>query len=191
MAKTVVEFVRMDALFSDEEIERLRKEAEKIHNWVPENLLLLTEINSRLQTTAGRCRLKRVLEESCEYTIFGRIELNPDYYKQFGFERTVGTFLHEIAHAVQAALTGRTGHDRFFRSICHALGGTMNTKMAGAVYKDSGTKEYIKTEWKYLYVCPCGKGSKKYKRKPQRKMLFRLHCPECKLPMAHFNAIDL
>ena len=134
--------------------------------------------NSRLKTTAGRCRISNFDE-----TV---IELNPKYNK-FSKERILGTFRHEMAHAISYKIYGSKGHSDIFKIICKNIGGTMNEQMASDRYKDCATDQYITSQDKYKYTCPkCGQVMKR-KRKISKKVLSTHVCNKCKEKVSKFK----
>lgn len=107
--------------------------------------------NNRLKTSAGRARQVAWIENCWN------IELNPKYYRDFGAQRTLGTFRHELAHIADWLETGYTGHGRNFKRLCTAFGGTMNEKLAADTAGAKSSTEYIQTSAKWQYTCAgCG-----------------------------------
>ncbi|MFA5759411.1 MAG: SprT-like domain-containing protein [Clostridia bacterium] len=99
---------------------------------------------------------------------------------QFGWERFEKTFRHEVAHIINALKGGR-GHDKRFKRICLAIGGSMNPTMAGYSFSECATQEYLKTETKYEYICPkCHLVITRAKRMAQKILTNpRRICPTC------------
>lgn len=115
-----------------------------------------------------------------------KMALNSLY--QFGWERFEKTFRHEVAHIINALKGGR-GHDRQFKRICMAIGGSMNPKMAGYSFAECATKEYLKTETKYEYICPtCSIVITRAKRMAQKILTNpRRLCPQCRTSIVLFK----
>lgn len=95
---------------------------------------------------AGACRLGRL---PC------RIKLSLKYFKVFGYERSRGTLLHELAHYIVWTVWKMKGHGGGFKRVCAELGGTMNSQMAGAQYADNATSQYLIPARKIKYTCRC------------------------------------
>lgn len=153
------------------ELQEWKKEAEKIckkYNILPPKII---EWNKRLKTTAGRY-----------HTGLQRIQLSLEYRKQYGWKRSNGTFLHELAHHIVSTKCKQRGHNIWWKTICTELGGTMNTQLAGHTFADNATVDYLRTKDKYLYICPCGA---KYKRK--RKIKMSLACSKCGTSCRNFK----
>lgn len=74
------------------------------------------EWNSRLRVTAGQC-----LTQDHGPGVACRIQLNPRLVDE-GRDALVRTFLHELGHAVVAAIHGELGHTKRWRKECAALG---------------------------------------------------------------------
>jgi len=193
MPESTVIFMGLKKLLNESEMEEITKESMKIHKWVPNDLFVMVSWNPRLQTTAGTCRVRYSREaDDTPFKWIADIKLNPKYYKTFGYERTIKTFLHELAHAIQFAVEGKSNHRRMFKVICKALGGSMNKRFGGQGYfKDAATDKYIRTDYKFLYKCPCGEGQRKMKRRAQRKTLLRTYCKNCGTRMSSFDIINL
>lgn len=134
--------------------------------------------NRRLRTTAGQYRAGNKWI----------VELSTRYRQEYGWERSNGTFLHEMAHHIVWVKYGQRGHCHLWKMICKELGGTMNRKLAGYGFAESGTDKYIKTPWKYKYTCPCGAT---YKRKRRIQIKAGLTCGKCRTSVRNFKMEEL
>ena len=135
--------------------------------------------NRRLKTTAGRVR--RETEDGLSWTI----ELNPKYFEEWGEERILGTFRHELAHIADYLDTGRIGHGKSFRRYCRAFQGTMNTKLARD-HQECATTAYLRTPEKWQYTCPdCGANFQR-KRRVTGRLAAHGVCNRCYTPFKEF-----
>lgn len=148
--------------------------------------LIEFDICKRTKTAAGRCtytynKNKEVL--SC------RITVSYDYYKEFGFERTIGTLRHELSHLIDFVQNKKSGHGPTFKKLCFTLGGTMNHKLAGFSYGASATDKYIPSKprkYKYVYTCKCGVKVTRGKR-ISSKIINRSCCCKCKTDLSQWS----
>lgn len=163
--------------------ELFNKEFHNIQEIYPINFPIKVSWNSRMKTTAGRCEYS-YYEETVE------IKLNPKYIK-FGKERVLGTFKHEVAHAISFKNYRHKGHGKIFKSVCRNIGGTMNEQFAKNGYEDCGTSEYIFSSYKYLYVCPKCDSSFKRKRRISKKVLSSHVCSKCREKVSNFKCYSL
>lgn len=132
--------------------------------------------NSRLRTCAGKfCWNTMKFNEYKE----SKIELNPKYLSKFGFDNVKKTFAHEVAHLINLTKYGEKGHGWSFKEICKNLGGHMNEYYAGINFKECGTKEFIKTNFKWNYKCKCGINNTNYKRRASFNIRTFGTCKKC------------
>lgn len=150
---------------SEEAIRKLREDAEQVMSeWrselPPSWEMPLINWNFRLTTTAGRHRKRSHIKRS-------EIDLNYNYYIQFGYDRAKATLMHELAHELDWVLYKKRGHSYSFKALCKKLNGTMNTAYGKGEFADCATTDYIprnKMIKRYLYGCPCGKQWKRARR---------------------------
>jgi len=128
--------------------------------------------NNRLKTTAGRA-----------YPAARIIELNVKHYEKFGVQDLIETTMHELAHIIQYRRHGYTGHDACFKDLCVEMGGTMNATMAGKQWAAGATDNFIRSEYKHFYNCPCGTGWAKRVRPMTLKRQRRGCCKDCGTPI--------
>ena len=141
--------------------------------------------SNRLTTTAGR-----ISYGSTTTTI----QLSVKLWKQFGWDRLVTTFKHEIAHLANRIMFNGTGHDKTFKKLCQTFGGTMSHVYAKGEFKDCATLAYIAPrEFKYTYTCPtCDTVIRRRKRMSKKiRTSFRYYCLKCKTQMAYFSETKL
>lgn len=131
--------------------------------------------NSRLRVRAGD--IKRTPWEF-------EIRLNPRY-RQFGLERCMKTFRHELAHMIQYILRKKFSHDKEFKRICAELGGSMSSRTAGKKYSHL-VDDYIVAPHKYLYRCPCGAEIRTKKKLPKSN-----YCKQCGTKILNFELVSL
>lgn len=163
--------------------QRLQQEIEGVSRLEPDFIYTHTiEIrwNKRLRSAAGQC--KATTTRGCPYY---EIDLNPKYYQEFGLERTIGTLMHEIAHAIDHAKNGTLGHSRWWKYYCQRLGGTMNPRLARDT-PSCRSDEYIQTPDKWEYKCPCG-AIVRTKRRIGKKKEARGYCMKCKTHISKFT----
>jgi len=99
---------------------------------------------------------------------------------EFGWIRFEKTFRHEVAHLANAC-KGKKGHDESFKRLCRAMGGSMNSKMAGIRYADCADTGYVKPIVKWIYTCPCGYKKEMAKRMSVKKRGNRAYlCGSCR-----------
>ena len=155
------------------DLAKYQEEADRICNQegVPH---VIVSFSNKLKTTAGRYWAK-------DYSV----HISTDTYFQFGFDRSLGTLRHEVAHHITWIKNGYCRHDYLFKSICARLGGTMNPKQAGYQFASSATTDFIqrtRLPRKYHYTCPCGVNF--YKARQYRgRSLFRT-CRICNTKVA-------
>lgn len=147
--------------------------------------------NSRLKTTAG-------------YYRYGRqdLELSTCNFHEFGKETIYATFLHELAHHIcylkydkpynKTRLRRKyTGHKEPFKIICHAIGGSMNCRMAGEKYKSSSEKaKYCNSNIKprnHTYTCPTCDIVSRFPKQKTADWLSSRACRTCKTVMTKFE----
>lgn len=158
----------------------IKEEAEKIvKNYNLEGDTIRVEISKRLKTTAGTVSYR---ESTKVYTI----KLAYEYYKTFGIERSIKTLRHEFAHILDFKKNKKMSHGTYFKKMCAELGGSMSRSLAGSVYSESASAEYIKKTKKYEYTCTgCGQSAKFGKRMSEkRRNSYRHVCAKCKTPLA-------
>jgi predicted SprT family Zn-dependent metalloprotease len=99
-------------------------------------------------------KIKEILRDCKNF----KICVSYDYYMEFGLERSIATLRHELSHLISCKQLGVMDHGINFKRICHELGGSMNSKMAGRTFADAASSQYLKAvkTYKYLYTCPCG-----------------------------------
>jgi predicted SprT family Zn-dependent metalloprotease len=150
---------------------------------VPVDCLKFIEISRRLKTTAGKIYY---------YENHGRktfdIRLAYNNYQKFGFQRTMGTLIHELAHAVAYYAYNHSGHGETFKKICHENGGTMNSQQAGTRYASSATSDFCTTPYRYVYRCECGQA---YRRKGKFRKVYNKSCTKCGTLVAYMQLIKL
>jgi len=136
--------------------------------------------NNQLKTAAGRA-----------YYQTGTVELNPDYFREFGEEKVITTLRHELAHLMAYKSYGDNGHGTPFKQICRRLGGDMNEQLAANGAPECASKEYIRSEYKWEYRCPdCGSSFKK-KRRISAKVISTHVCSYCKCSLRNFHCWKL
>lgn len=142
---------------------------------------LFIKISKRLRSAAGNCRSNTRLDI---YTI----TMSKPLLDEFGWERFEKNFRHELAHAYCEKTYGRCGHNHTFKRTCVKFGGSMNPSMAGYLYKESATTEYVKTIKKYVYTCPCGVKMEYAKRMSSKVRNSKRHtCRTCKTPVVNWK----
>ena len=140
--------------------------------------------NNRLRTTAGKVGWKPGLQA-------WRLELNPKYGHEFGFERMVGTFRHELAHVAAWIYYKDHGHTKNFKRLCTLFGGTMNRQFAKREFADAATDQYLRTSPKLKYICPgCGCTINR-KRKLSKRTESLGYCKVCRTPVRQFEVKNL
>lgn len=85
--------------------------------------------NSRLRTTAGRA-----------HRLGLRIDLSPYIFDKMSEEEQWDTVSHEFAHIVDYVIRGTSNHDRFWKSIHRAMGGTAKRTHSAEVKKNKVKK---------------------------------------------------
>lgn len=162
------------------EIVELKNEANKIvEKYLLQGECITIEISRRLKTTAGTVSYK---ESTKKYTI----KLAYEYYKTFGIERSIKTLRHEFAHIIDFKKNKKMSHGAYFKKMCAELGGSMSRSLAGSVYSESASAEYIRNTKKYEYTCTgCGQSAKFGKRMSEkRRNSYRHVCAKCRTPLA-------
>jgi predicted SprT family Zn-dependent metalloprotease len=143
------------------------------------------EFSTKMKRSAGTAE---AFKAGTEYVI----KLSYKYFKLFGIERSIQTLRHEFAHCIQYNNRGRMSHDYEFKVICNRLGGSMAPKMAGETFSTSASTEYIKTEWKYVYICPCGAEYKRARRMNESMRNSTRHsCSKCRRKVYTFKEVKL
>ena len=165
-------------LIKRDEFQIFGSEAYKIVNsYNLKKYYISVEISKRCKRVAGNISVKHSTKEV-------KINVSYDYYKEFGFTRIMGTLRHEFAHLISYDNTGNLDHSDNFKKICKELGGTMNPQMAGNVFSDSASSEYIRGSIKtysWLYTCRCGSTMKREKRISEKKRTNPfVVCSKCK-----------
>ena len=134
---------------------------------------------SGVKTCAGQVHYQswRGTRELCDI----EIQISKSYYEKFGYQRSLATLMHEIAHlsAFEKYGTG-VDHDDRFQVICIALGGSLSPNKTSEKYMDSTTDEYIDHS-KWHYTCPtCGNNRKTIRRMNKGKRVEGTHlCGRC------------
>jgi predicted SprT family Zn-dependent metalloprotease len=80
------------------------------------NMTVRVVFNSRLKSTGGRARLGRNRAHD--------IELNPTVMKNATPDERFNTTAHELAHCLDYEIRGRSNHDKFWKSLHLAMGGS-------------------------------------------------------------------
>lgn len=140
--------------------------------------------NARLKTTAGRVGWKPGIQA-------WRIELNPKYHKEFGLERMMGTFRHELAHIADWVQYKNRGHSNTFKRLCCLFEGTMNTQFARGEHADAGTDQYLQAPERLKYSCPKCSFETHRKKRLTKKMASKGVCPYCRTPASKFTVEHL
>ncbi len=123
-------------------------------------------ISSRLRSSNGRCQRRRI-HATGEIT-WCRIIMSRALLDEFGWERFEETFRHEVAHLANAIIGGKN-HDKSFKRLCKAFGGSMNTGMARGEFASCASNDYVKTIKRWQYTCPCGHTRQTAKRMSSKK----------------------
>lgn len=148
---------------------------------LPLDYLKEIEISKRLKITAGQIR----------WNIFNlksyKIQLAYNNYQEFGFDSTLKTLRHELAHLICIARHNHKEHGEPFRRTCASLDGHMNKTIAGKKYEQYASNDYCKTEKKCKYTCPgCNQEIKRMKKISAKKLL-RSSCGICKTRLIDFT----
>ena len=143
---------------------------------------LFIKVSKRLRSSAGNCCSNR---RSDIYTI----TMSKPLLDEFGWERFEKNFRHELAHAYCEKTYGRCGHNHTFKRTCVQFGGSMNPNMAGYLYKESATTEYVKTIKKYKYTClKCNSNIEYAKRMSSKVRNSKRHrCVKCSNPISNWK----
>lgn len=143
-------------------------------------------ISDRLRSSNGQCEWRKDVFGF----IFARITMSKPLLDEFGWERFEKSFRHEVAHIADAYGRNKSRHDMHFKIICQKFGGSMNSKMAGNIFSDCASTEYIQPIRKWKYQCSCGNHFLRTK-KMNADVRSRTICGICRLSMTKWEEIQL
>jgi len=147
---------------------------------------LTVRMSNRLRTRAGTISFYRFPKNGSRESV---IKLSTKLYKKSGYVRILGTLMHEVAHYITADVHSfevAKGHGKQFKKICADLGGHMNYSQAGKEYSRFATEDFIRSDYKWKYTCPCGRASIKRKNRIVAR-LYTKKCRKCKTSLADFK----
>jgi len=134
-------------------------------------------ISNRLRSSNGRCCIHKDFLDRFTVEIF----MSKPLLDEFGWEIFEQTFRHEVAHIANKILFNGKHHDISFKRLCEQFGGKMNPKMAGEIFKNCASTDYVETIKKWSYTCRCGVVSLRAKRMSWKKRTHRTHvCRSCR-----------
>ena len=141
----------------------------------------------RLTTTAG------LFKAGKERFLKGRITISKKYLDLNGYTAAAETLRHEFAHHYlfhkYSHISNfrerfrKSGHTEEFKAFCVQVGGKMNTQMCGEEYARHACTNYVKSEYKWKYICKCGEFLTKTKRAYSLKELKKYQCRVCHTTM--------
>lgn len=146
---------------------------------VLKSLDIMVKFSNRLKTAAGNVRLK-----AGKYTI----RVSTKNVEAFGLENGLGTLRHEFAHIIDYLKNGKFSHGMDFKRICAGLNGKMNSRMAGTQFANCASDKFIRTPFKYEYLCPCGAS---FKRKGRIRKIYTQACAKCGTKVASMDVYKI
>lgn len=130
-------------------IEWVRGECHKIAKSAGYDIYFPIELNSRLRTTLGRVKYKNGLVEV--------LEISKRHLENGSEESINETIRHELAHALVFMKDGYThGHDKEWKQLCIALGGSGDTYYDSSKAEEYGAEPTKPTQY-FIYCTCCGK----------------------------------
>jgi len=113
--------------------------------------------------------------------------------KFFNNEQVKKTLIHELTHHYCLFHNKNANHTEYFKQKCSEFGGSMNSILAGSIYADSVSDNYITKKIGFKLECQCGKpghGIQHYIRNPKKTTLTKYCCPICKTLMKEWKRIE-